>query len=217
MAKITDGENGKAVPKTVAYVRMTILDKNKEIEARKDAIVALAGSHGLGEVLFVEEKTYCKTSWSQTKIAQILENLTAGDTLLVYQLSELGQSVMEVLEALSAAAKKKIRIYSVNGKWQFTEDRTWESLDMAFSLVSEIQNDVIPRRTKEVLTAKKLAGIKLGRPEGICKLDQYTQEIQQLLASGATKESLIKRYGVARRTFYNWLKQRRVDRLQWGN
>jgi len=37
MTKITDKANGKAMPNTVAYVRMTILDKNKEIEARKIA------------------------------------------------------------------------------------------------------------------------------------------------------------------------------------
>ena len=213
----TDRANGTAGPKAVAYVRMTILDKTKAIAARTAAIVALANAYGLGEVVVVAENIYGKTPWRKTKIAQILEELTAGDALLVHQLAELGQSVLEVLEVLSVAAKNQISIYSVNGKWQFTQDRAWESLAMAFALVSEIQSDVIPRRTKEVLTAKKLAGIKLGRPEVICKLDPYTQEIQQLLASGATKESLIKHYGVARRTFYHWLKQRKVDHLLWGN
>lgn len=214
MLKETDRVNG---PKTIAYMRMTLVDKTKDREARKAAIEELANSSGLVTVIFVEENIYCKTPWTKTKIAEILEELTAGDVLLVHQLAELGQSVLEVLEVLSTAAKQQIRIYSVNGKWQFTQDRAWENLAMAFALVSEIQHDVIPRRTKEVLTAKKLAGIKLGRPEVICKLDPYAQEIQQLLAAGATKESLIKHYGVARRTFYTWLKQRKVDRLLWGS
>lgn len=216
MMKVPDRANGKTGPKTIAYVRMSILDKTKEIETRKAAIRELADSYELGEVYFLEEKIYRKTPWSKTKIAPMLEELTSGGALLVYQFSDLGQSVLEVLDVLSVAAKNKIRIYVVNGEWQFTQDRAWENLAMTFSLVWEIQKDVIPRRTKEVLKAKKLAGVKLGRPEVICKLDQYTQEIQQLLAEGATKEAIIKRYGVARRTFYHWLKRRKVDRLQWG-
>jgi DNA invertase Pin-like site-specific DNA recombinase len=46
---------------------------------------------------------------------------------------------------------------------------------MAFSMAAEIERDLISKRTKEALMAKKAAGVKLGRPKGSgkSKLDKY--------------------------------------------
>ncbi len=48
-----------------------------------------------------------------------------------------------------------------------------------FSMIAEIERDLISERTKEGLRARKAAGVKLGRPKGPgkSKLDQYKEEI----------------------------------------
>ena len=38
---------------------------------------------------------------------------------------------------------------------------------MVFSIASEIERDLISKRTKEALRARKVAGVKLGRPKGL--------------------------------------------------
>ena len=53
-----------------------------------------------------------------------------------------------------------------------------------FSLFAEIERDLVPERTKEVLKIAKAGGKLRGRPKGttISKLDGKVQEIQGYLA-----------------------------------
>ena len=48
---------------------------------------------------------------------------------------------------------------------------------MVFSIASEIERDLISKRTKEALRARKVAGVKLGRPKGVgrSKLDAFKE------------------------------------------
>lgn len=57
-----------------------------------------------------------------------------------------------------------IRIYSVKGAWQLDHSIQSKVKVMVFAMGSE--RDLISKRTKESLAAKKLAGIKLGQPTG---------------------------------------------------
>ncbi len=70
------------------------------------------GGEGEGErakeIVFVEEWVSGKVSWRKPKIAAVLEELQEGDTLLVSELSRLGQSMLECMEILSIATQKDI-------------------------------------------------------------------------------------------------------------
>ncbi len=50
-------------------------------------------------------------------------------------------------------------------------------------MTSEIEQDLISKKTREALLMKKQNGMKLGRPRRVrkSKLNQYTIEIQALL------------------------------------
>ncbi len=70
---------------------------------------------------------------------------------------------------------------------------------MVFSMATEIERDLISKRTKKALRAKKAAGVKLGRPPGPgkSKLDKYQPEIEVLLANGSTQRFIANRYGTS--------------------
>ena len=84
---------------------------------------------------------------------------------------------------------------------------------MAFSIAAEIERDLISKRTKEALRARRAKGVKPGRPKGPgkSKLDQYKEEIEALLKNGSTKSYVAKKYGTNLPNLYNWLKKNKID------
>ena len=84
---------------------------------------------------------------------------------------------------------------------------------VAFSVASEIERDLISKRTKEALRARKVAGVKLGRPKGAgkSKLDEYREEIVALLRNGSSKKFVADRYNTSQVNLYNWLRKNNLD------
>ena len=84
---------------------------------------------------------------------------------------------------------------------------------MVFSIASEIERDLISKRTKEALRARKANGVKLGRPKGAgkSKLDEFKEEIVALLRNGSSKKFVAERYGSSQVNLYNWLKKNNID------
>ena len=87
---------------------------------------------------------------------------------------------------------------------------------MVFSIASEIERDLISKRTKEALRARKVAGVKLGRPRGAgkSKLDAFKEEIIALLRDGSSKKFVADRYGTSQVNLYNWLNKNDIDAKQ---
>jgi DNA invertase Pin-like site-specific DNA recombinase len=202
----------KNTPKTIAYLRVSTIDQ--DIEKNKSAILALANQKVLGHVQFIEEKVSGKISWRKRKIAQILGTAQKGDNIIVSELSRLGRSMLECMEILSIATQKGINVYAVKGDWQLTNSIQSKIIAMAFSMASEIERDLISKRTREALQVKKQNGMKLGRPKGVgkSKLDAYRVEIEALLKNGSTQKFIAKRYGTTEANLHHFLKQRGLAR-----
>lgn len=196
-----------ASSKTIAYLRVSTTDQ--DIEKNKFDILRLANEKKLGQVEWVDETVSGRVSWKKRKIADVVDRLQAGDSLIVSELSRLGRSMMECMEILSIASEKKINVYAVKGNWQLDGSLQSKVMAMVFSMVAEIERDFISSRTKEALAAKKRAGVKLGRPKGSgkSKLDQYRPEIEALLANGSTQKFIANRYGTTEANLSRWLKK----------
>jgi DNA invertase Pin-like site-specific DNA recombinase len=195
------------IPRTFSYLRVSNI--LQDLEKNKAEILALANNKLLGNVEFVEEKVSGKISWKKRKIAEILEITQKGDNIIVSELSRLGRSMLEVMEILSIATQKGINIYAVKGDWQLNNSIQSKLIAMCFSMASEIERDLISKRTQEALLAKKAAGIKLGRPKGPgkSKLDQFRPEIEALLRNGSSQRFIAKRYGTTEANLHHWIKK----------
>ena len=150
--------------RTMAYLRVSTPDQ--DVEKNKADILFLANHQALGHVHFVEETVSGRVPWRCRKIAQVLDDLQRGDTLIVSELSRLGRSMLECMEILSIAAQKGIRLHAVKGEWQLDGSMQSTIIAMAFAMAAEIERDLISQRTREALRAKKAAGVQLGRPRG---------------------------------------------------
>ncbi|WP_425362888.1 recombinase family protein [Candidatus Tisiphia endosymbiont of Hybos culiciformis] len=201
--------------KTIAYLRVSTIDQ--DIEKNKAAILYLANEKNLGRVSFVEEFISGKINWRKRKIAIILDEMKNGDKIIVSELSRLGRSMLECMEILSIASAKGIAIYAVKGNWQLDNTIQSRIVAMAFSMASEIERDLISKRTTEALRVRKEAGMSLGRPQGIgkSKLDIYRPEIEALLVNGATQKFIAMRYGCTEANLHHWLKKRGISKISY--
>ena len=196
--------------RNIAYLRVSTMEQ--DIEKNKSEILHLANEKSLGKVEFVEEKVSGKIHWKQRKIGEIIEKLRHGDTILLNEFSRLGRSMLECMEIISIATQKGINIYTVKGNWQLDGSIQSKVMAMVFSMASEIERDLISKRTKEALQTKKNSGKILGRPKGTgkSKLDAYRVEIVALLKNGATKKFIANRYDSTPANLHNWLKKNKI-------
>src|ERR1700745_3316149 len=151
-------------PRTTAYLRVSTSDQ--DVEKNKADILVLAHRYALGHVHFVAETVSGRVPWRRRKIAQVLDTLEAGDTLVVSELSRLGRSMLECMEILALAAQKGIHLHAVKGDWQLDGSMQSTITAMSYARAAEIERELISQRTREALRVKKAAGMPLGRPRG---------------------------------------------------
>ena len=192
---------------TIAYLRVSTTDQ--DLEKNRFDILKLANDKNLGQVQWIEETVSGRVSWKKRQISSVIDQLQSGDNLIVSELSRLGRSMLECMEILSIASQRGIRVYAIKGNWQLDNSIQSKIIAMAFSMASEIERDLISARTKEALAARKLAGLKLGRPRGTgkSKLDPYRPEIEALLANGSTQRFIAKRYQTTKANLSRWLQK----------
>ncbi|MCK5604143.1 recombinase family protein [Candidatus Pacearchaeota archaeon] len=196
--------------RVIGYLRVSTVDQ--DTEKNKADILKLANDKKLGHVEWVEEKVSGIKDWKKRKLGAVLKELSAGDTILVPELSRLGRSTLQILEIMKLAKENNIAVHSVKGDWSLNGSMESKIVLMMFAMISEIERDLISERTKEGLRARKAAGVKLGRPKGPgkSKLDKYRDEIIALLANGSTKTFIAKRYGTSVPNLYNWLNRHSI-------
>lgn len=200
-------------PRTFGYLRVSTI--KQDVEKNKKEILLFAHEKKLPNLQFVDEICSGKISWKKRKIGQILEEAKEGDAIVTSEFSRLTRSMLQCLEILSVAMQKKVSIYILKGGWELNDSLQSKVLAFAFSLVSEVERDLISARTVEALRAKREAGVILGRPKGKVgksKLDEFRVEIESLLSNGASEIFLARRYHSSPSNFCLWMKKHNIQK-----
>ncbi|WP_199744239.1 recombinase family protein [Legionella sp. km772] len=193
--------------KTYAYLRVSTSEQ--EVDKNKSDILFFANENNLGKVLFVEEKASGTIHWKKRELGRIINDLSEGGNLVVSEFSRLGRSMLECIEIISLCLEKKINLYAIKGHWRLDNSIQSKIMAMMFSIASEIERDLISKRTAEALRARKQKGLPMGRPRGPgkSKLDQHKEEIFALLNNGSSKVFIAKRYKTSIGNLYHWLQK----------
>lgn len=196
----------------IGYLRVSTDEqdtKNQELALRQ-----YADGQGLTINQFIETTVSSRKGINQRGIDELYRTLSAGDTLIVAELSRLGRSINELLQIVDALIRAKIRLVSIKESINIngTMDIQSKTLVTMFSLLAEIERDLISMRTKEGLAKARAAGVRLGRPKGPgrSKLDGMEDEIRNLLGLGVTKSSMTKMFGVSWCALNNFIKTRKL-------
>lgn len=192
---------------TFGYIRVSTVKQGTK--KNRHEILEFANKRELGKVHFVEEIVSGKAKWRTREIGSLIERMNNGDVLIVPELSRLGRSMLEIAEMLGVIADKGIRLFAIKNQWEFQDNMSSKILAMVHAIIAEVERDFISQRTKEGLAARKLAGVKLGRPVGSysSKLDKHEGEIRRLLEHGSTITWVANRFQTTRANLYRWLKR----------
>lgn len=160
----------------------------------------------------------CRSS-KDRRIDELVSQLKPGDRIIVSELSRLGRSTSEVIGLVNQLTEMKVELIAIKQELKINpknrRDMASKVIVTIFSLLAEMERDLISERTKTALAQARAAGKKLGRPKGPgkSKLDGREDEIKDLFSKGVNKANVARVLGVSRCTLYNHIKKRSCNPL----
>ncbi|MBF0520352.1 MAG: recombinase family protein [Nitrospirae bacterium] len=200
------------MPKTIGYIRVSTDDQ--DYRNQKYEILNYCDKEHTKVDTWIELEVSTLRSLKERAIEELLSSLQAGDRLIVTELSRLGRSTSEVIQLVKKLAALKVEFISVKQglKINSSNDNDMASKIMVtiFSLLAELERDLLSHRTKTALERAKADGKKLGRPKGLGKsrLDGKEGEIRGLLDKRVTKANIAKILDVSWGTVDNFIKRK---------
>lgn len=195
------------------YGYLRVSTNKQDTEKNKEDILRFAKSHELGKVVFVEEIISGKKSVDGRKLGGLIDKLGADDVLLVPELSRLSRNMLSILEVVRDLTEKKVRFYSCKENFSNNDNDIASTVILGvFSMLADVERQLISIRTKEALRARKESGMVLGRPKGSgkSKLDKFEDEIRSLLALGIKKKNLALKYEVTPQNLNHWMNKKKI-------
>lgn len=176
--------------KYLAYLR-TSTDK-QDLNNQKVEVLEYANREGIQIEEFISISASSKRTQRARRIDELLQMLTAGDTLIVTELSRLGRSTGEVIDLIDNLVHADVRTIVLKQNLILSKDQDdLQSLTMVtmLSLFAQMERMMISKRTKEALAARKAQGIQLGKPKGTIQSSVYDKDkdrIKELIQMGVS-------------------------------
>ena len=201
--------------KTIGYCRVST--SSQDVDNQELEISRYARKHNIKVDDYVSIEISSRKSQKERLIDKLMENLQTGDTLIVSELSRLGRSVGQVATMVDELINNHIKFIAIkenirlngNGK----KDIQTTAMVGMFSLLAEIEKQLISERTKSGLEAARAKGKLLGRPKGSkgkTKLDGKDGFIKSELKYGVAKSAIARKLEVSRGSLVNFINSRGI-------
>jgi len=201
----------------IAYLRVST--EKQDTQNQRLEILTWANKEGVQITNWMEREMSSRRSARERGLDELTERLTAGDTLVVAELSRLGRSLGEVVQTVDRLAAAKVGLVTlkegirVEPNGEGTRNMQSKILVGLFGLLAEVERDLISERTKAGLARARAEGKTLGRPKGSIgksRLDGQEAEIRRLLALKVSKASLARILGVSGPTLGRFITSRKL-------
>lgn len=203
------GDTGKVV----GYVRVPTDAQNTENQ--RLAVMTWANKDRIVIDAWIEVSASSRRSTAERRIDEMMEQVRAGDTIVVSELSRLGRSVGQIAILVADLVERGVRLVCIKESIRIAGKQDMQAKVMVtmFSLFAEIERDLISERTKEGLARARAAGKILGRPKGPgkSKLDRHEAEIRTKLKMGVSKARIAADHDTSARNLRHWMRQRGIE------
>jgi DNA invertase Pin-like site-specific DNA recombinase len=160
------------------------------------AQVAELKKHGAGKV-FREVASGAKTDRAQLR--RLLDQLDAGDMVMVTRLDRLARSTRDLLNSLATITGKKAGFRSLGDAWADTTTAHGRLMLTVLGGLAEFERDLIRTRTGEGRDRAKARGVKLGRKPKLTE-HQKREAIRRRDLDGEPVREIARSYNVSHST-----------------
>ncbi|MEP0825840.1 MAG: recombinase family protein [Nitrososphaera sp.] len=194
-----------------AFAYLRVSTEEQTVQNQKMALQKWAHNNNYQILDFFEDSAVSgKIPATQRRgFQEMLELVTMAsvDAVLVYELSRVGRTFWDTLDAIKAI-EKYAPLVSCSPKESFlqTTDPSVRKLMIGIlTWVAERERDMLVQRTKDGMVRARAAGKGIGRPQK--RIDK--NQLITLLASNLSKEKIAKNLGISKATLYKELRRLR--------
>ena len=206
----------KSKSKVYAYCRVSTSDQDANNQRLEILEYARKNNFKVDDFIAIEVSS--RKDKKTRRIDELMEMLNSGDTLIVSELSRLGRSVGQLATIVDELVSNKIKFVAIkegislngNGK----KDIQTTALVSCFSMLAEIERQLVSERTKAGLQAARAKGKLLGRPKGSTGksiLDGKEEFIKSELKYGVAKSAIARKLEVSRGSLVNFINSRKLE------
>ncbi len=152
-------------------------------------------------------KAGCKTVFRETasgaktdrrQLRRALDQLDAGDVLMVTRLDRLARSTRDLLNTLATITERKAGFRSLADTWADTTTAHGRLMLTVLGGLAEFERELIRARTAEGRARAKANGKSLGRPFKLT--DHQRREVRKRIEAGDTTREIARSYNVSAST-----------------
>lgn len=179
----------------IGYARTSTLDQQASIEAQRRDLAA-AGC----DKVFAEQVSSVDTA-KREKLAEVLDYVREGDTLVVTKLDRLARSVAHLSEIVKQLEEKgaALRILDMNLD---TSGSTGRLMVNMLGSIAQFEREIMLERQREGIEKARREGKYKGRkPTARAKTDK----VRELDAQGLKRSEIAEQLGIGRSSVYRIL------------
>ncbi len=169
--------------------------KDQRLDLQHDAL-ANAGC----EVIYSDHISGTKTE--RPELTRLLEELEAGDSVVVWRLDRLGRSLPHLIELVAEFGERGVNFTSLSEAID-TSNAGGELIFHMLGALAQFERSLISERTKAGLASAKARGGLLGRPKRLSL--QQVAHAKDLVAQGQAKRQVARLFRVSPATIYRAL------------
>lgn len=177
----------------IGYARVSTQDQNLDLQIE-------AFTKAACQKIFED-----RISGSRAKrpgLANVLEMLREGDTLVVWKLDRLGRSVKSLVDPVGELHKRGVQFKSQTDSID-TVAPSGRFFFHVMASLAQMERELTVERTRAGLEAARLLGRKGGRKRQMT--DSKIESAKKLLANGVPPRDVAKNHGVFVPTLYRWI------------
>ncbi|MFV8160931.1 recombinase family protein [Mycobacterium sp. 134] len=156
--------------------------------------------------MYVDELSAASTKDPRPGLSALLNNVGAGDTIVVHSVDRLGRSVAEMLATINDLADRGADLHSVR---EGIDTRTTAGRMMVGVLVSVAQLGIEQEQERHATPPRKAQGQAGGRPRKLTP--EQRQQVLDLAAAQVSAAEIATRFSVGRDTVYRVIRAASSD------